>query len=114
MDSTTPLFTRSQQSNVTQGESGSVGDIVAALRDIAAALHTLASRQPPDPVQLLRADQVAELLALPARTVHDQAAAGAIPHRRFGKHYRFSRADVEEIVRQMARTARPRRPFRAA
>jgi len=38
-----------------------------------------------------------------------------IPHRRFGKHYRFSRADAEEIVRQMERAARPTRsPFRAA
>jgi excisionase family DNA binding protein len=114
MGSTTPLFGQSQQSDATKGEPGSVSDIVAALRDIAVALHALASNVPPDPVQLLRADQVAELLELPARTIHDQAAAGAIPHRRFGKHYRFSRADVEEIVQQMARTARPRRPFRAA
>ncbi|EMD26047.1 hypothetical protein [Amycolatopsis azurea] len=29
----------------------------------------------------------------------DRAAAGAFPHRRFGKHYRFSREDVAEIVR---------------
>jgi excisionase family DNA binding protein len=57
---------------------------------------------------------VAELLALPPRTVHDRAAAGAIPHRRFGRHYRFSQSDVDVIVAQMERTAKPgRRPLRA-
>lgn len=38
-----------------------------------------------------------------------QLAAGVIPHRRFGKHYRFSRSDVDAMVRQMERTARPSR-----
>jgi excisionase family DNA binding protein len=64
---------------------------------------------------VLRAEQVAALLDLPVRTVRDQAAAGVIPHRRFGKHYRFSREDVEAIVQQMARESRPRRrPQRVA
>lgn len=91
------------------------GPIAAALRDIAAAVRELADRAEPDPLRLLRAEEVAELLALPARTVRDRAAAGAIPHRRFGKHYRFSRSDVDAIVRQMERTAPSvRRPLRAA
>jgi excisionase family DNA binding protein len=86
-----------------------VGDIVVALHEVAAALRALARHAPPAPVRLLRVEQVAELLELPARTVRDQAAAGAIPHRRFGKYYRFNRADVEEIVRQMASNQRRRR-----
>lgn len=35
----------------------------------------------------------------------DQAAAGVLPHRRFGKHYRFSRDDLQEIVRRAGHTA---------
>jgi excisionase family DNA binding protein len=89
--------------------------VVKALTDIAGAVRELAAdRGEQDPLRLLRAEEVAQLLRLPLRTVHERAAAGVIPHRRFGKHYRFSRADVEEIIRQMARTARPRGSFRAA
>lgn len=90
------------------------GAVVEALRDIAVAVREMVERGEPDPLRLLRVEEVAQLLGLPLRTVHDRAAAGVIPHRRFGKHYRFSRADVEEIIRQMERTARPRRPLRAA
>ncbi|WP_255637881.1 helix-turn-helix domain-containing protein [Amycolatopsis sp. DSM 110486] len=39
------------------------------------------------------------LLQLSPRTLKDQAAAGVLPHHRFGKHYRFTRGDVAEIVR---------------
>lgn len=81
--------------------------VAEALRDIAAAVRETMNRIEPDPLRLLRAEEVAELLALPARTVRDRAAAGVIPHRRFGKHYRFSRADVEAIVGLMAREAPP-------
>lgn len=89
--------------------------LVAALREIADALRETRGQAVPDPLQLLRAEQVADLLDLPVRTVRDQAAAGVVPHRRFGKHYRFSREDVEAIVHQMAREPRPRcSPFRAA
>lgn len=89
--------------------------LAAALHDIAAAVRELADRVEPDPLHLLRAEEVAQLLALPPRTVRDRAAAGVIPHRRFGKHYRFSRSDVDAMVRQMERAARPvRTPLRAA
>lgn len=89
--------------------------LVAVLREIADALREVRGQATPDPLRLLRAEQVAELLGLPVRTVRDQAGAGVIPHRRFGKHYRFSREDVEAIVHQMAREPRPRRtPFQAA
>lgn len=86
------------------------------MRDIAAAVREVAGGAEPDPLRLLRAEEVADLLALPVRTVHERAAAGAIPHRRFGKHYRFSRGDVETIVGLMARDAAPRmaRSWRAA
>jgi len=90
-------------------------ELVAALREIADALREGRGQATPDPLRLLRAEQVADLLGLPVRTVRDQASAGVIPHRRFGKHYRFSREDVEAIVQQMAREPRHRRaPFRAA
>lgn len=89
--------------------------VVAALQDIVAAVRDLADHAPVDPRQLLRAEQVAELLQLPARTVRARAAAGAIPHRRFGKHYRFSLADVEHIVQAMECNPQQRhRPLRAA
>jgi excisionase family DNA binding protein len=77
---------------------------------VAEALRDIANKSEPDPLRLLRAEEVAELLALSARTVRDRAAAGVIPHRRFGKHYRFSRADVEAIVGLMAREAPPSAP----
>ena len=77
--------------------------VVAAVGEVAEAVRDLAERTPPDPHRLLRAEEVAQLLQLPARTVRDRAAAGAIPHRRFGKHYRFSLSDVEQIVRSMER-----------
>lgn len=60
-------------------------ELVAVLREIADALREARGQVTPDPLQLLRAEQVAELLGLPVRTVRDQAAAGVIPHRRFGK-----------------------------
>jgi excisionase family DNA binding protein len=98
--------------DVASAESHELG---AALREIADALREVRGQAAPDPLRLLRAEQVAELLGLPVRTVRDQACAGVIPHRRFGKHYRFSREDVEAIVQQMAREPRTRRTtFRVA
>ena len=57
---------------------------------------------PVAPDALLTAEEVGELLQLSPRTLKDQAAAGVLPHHRFGKHYRFTRADVAEIVRLSA------------
>jgi excisionase family DNA binding protein len=101
----------------TKDSEGPSVDVVAeALRDIAAAVREFVGRVEPDPLRLLRVEEVADLLALPVRTVRDRAAAGVIPHRRFGKHYRFSRADVDAIVESMARQASPagRRSLRVA
>src|SRR4051794_29220216 len=93
--------------------------VVTALHDVATAIRELAEHAPPDPHRLLHAAEVAALLQLPARTVRDRAAAGVIPHRRFGKHYRFSTSDVEQIVQTMERAPRTRQaplpgPLRAA
>jgi excisionase family DNA binding protein len=87
-----------------------------ALRDVAEAIRDLAENAASDPHRLLRADEVARLLQLPVRTVRDRAAAGVLPHRRFGKHYRFSIGDVEQIIESMECAPRAhRRPsFRAA
>ncbi len=46
---------------------------------------------------------------LSPRMLKDQAAAGVFPHRRFGKHYRFSREDVAEIVQLTKSEVRPYR-----
>lgn len=43
------------------------------------------------------------------RTLKEQAGAGVIPHHRFGKHYRFSRDDVREILRRTQHEAPVRR-----
>lgn len=53
--------------------------VIAALHDVAEALRALADHAPPDPHQLLRAEELAELLQLPVRTVRDRAAAGTSP-----------------------------------
>ena len=65
---------------------------------------------PADPDALLTAEEVGELLQLSPRRLKDQAAAGVLPHHRFGKHYRFTRSDVAEIVRLSAAPVKaPRR-----
>ncbi|KDN17138.1 helix-turn-helix domain-containing protein [Amycolatopsis rifamycinica] len=58
---------------------------------------------------MLTAKEVGELLQLSSRMVKDQAAAGVLPHHRFGKHYRFTRGDVAEIVRLGAAPVKPPR-----
>ncbi|MFD9961937.1 helix-turn-helix domain-containing protein [Amycolatopsis sp. NPDC058986] len=73
--------------------------LAEAIRELAYAVRLLAKHAPRDPDTLLTAEQVGELFGLSPRTLKDRAAAGALPHRRFGKHYRFSRGDVAEIVR---------------
>lgn len=89
-------------------EGEELASLVAALGDLVVVIRELADHAPIDPRHLLRAEEVARLLQLPVRTVRDRAAAGAIPHRRFGKHYRFSLADVDQIVQSMERAPRQR------
>ena len=45
---------------------------------------------------LLTADQVAELLAVDASWVREQARRETIPHLRLGRYVRFRRASIEE------------------
>ncbi|MEV8442060.1 helix-turn-helix domain-containing protein [Actinosynnema sp. NPDC051121] len=64
---------------------------------------------PADPDALLTAEQLGELLQLSPRTLKDQAAAGVLPHHRFGKHYRFSRSDISAILRLTQQSEKPQR-----
>ncbi|MFF4591484.1 helix-turn-helix domain-containing protein [Amycolatopsis sp. NPDC001319] len=81
--------------------------VAAAIREVATAVRAAAPGPPADPDALLTAEDVGELLQLSPRTLKDQAAAGVLPHHRFGKHYRFTRRDVAEIVRLSAASAKP-------
>lgn len=83
--------------------------VAAAIRELAAAVRAAAPEPPVDPDALLTAEQVGELLQLSPRTLKDQSAAGVLPHHRFGKHYRFTRDDVAEIVRLSAAPVKPPR-----
>ncbi|MEU4248397.1 helix-turn-helix domain-containing protein [Amycolatopsis sp. NPDC026612] len=85
------------------------GDVAAAIQELAAAVRAAAPEPPEDPDALLTAEQVGELLQLSPRTLKDHAATGAVPHHRFGKHYRFTRGDVAEIVRLAAAPVKPPR-----
>ncbi len=84
--------------------------VAAAIRELAAAVRATTPEPPADPdALLLMAEEVGELLQLSPRTLKDQAAAGVLPHHRFGKHYRFTRGDVAEIVRLSAAPVKPPR-----
>jgi excisionase family DNA binding protein len=83
--------------------------VAAAIRELAAAVRATVPERPADPDALLTAEEVGELLQLSPRTLKDQAAAGVVPHHRFGKHYRFTRGDVAEIVRLSAAPVKPPR-----
>ncbi|WP_328648066.1 helix-turn-helix domain-containing protein [Amycolatopsis sp. NBC_00348] len=85
------------------------GAVAAAIRELAAAVRATAPEAPADPDALLTAEEAGELLQLSPRMLKDQAAVGVLPHRRFGKHYRFTRDDVTEIVRLSAAPVNPAR-----
>jgi len=88
---------------------------VEALAEVVARLT--ASVQADSPGELLTAEDLAERLKIPARTIKDHASAGRLPHHRFGKHYRFSSDDITEILRitkQQPVTRTARRVMRAA
>jgi excisionase family DNA binding protein len=89
--------------------SGSGCAVAVAIRELAAAVRATVPEPLPDPDALLTAEEVGELLQLSPRTLKDQAAVGVLPHPRFGKHYRFTRGDVAEIVRLSATPVKPQR-----
>ena len=50
---------------------------------------------------LMTAEQVGELLGVPASWVYGEARAGRIPHLRLGRYIRFSRESIEEWAREL-------------
>lgn len=71
----------------------SVNLLAETIADLACTVRT------DRPGELLTADELAERLKIPARTIKDQASAGLLPHHRFGKHYRFSEDDIAAILK---------------
>ena len=53
--------------------------------------------------RLLTAAEVAELLRLPASTVHDLARTRRLPHLRIGRALRFSQSDLEAHLAERCR-----------
>ncbi|MFJ8955085.1 helix-turn-helix domain-containing protein [Streptomyces sp. NPDC102381] len=62
-------------------------------------------------VRLFTADQAADLLQIPASWLRKKAAAGQIAHTRIGRHLRFCRADLEQLINNGRRSV-GRRPLR--
>jgi len=65
MSSAAPSFGPCSRCDTSGGSSGSPDVVAAALVELAAALREIAGLAPPDPLRLLRAEPVAELLELP-------------------------------------------------
>lgn len=84
-------------------------EVVECLAALTTLARVWAERAPADPDALLTAEELGELLQLSPRTRKDQAAAGVLPHHRFGKHYRFSRSDISATLRLSEQSAKPRR-----
>jgi excisionase family DNA binding protein len=57
--------------------------------------------------RLLRADEVAELLAVPVSWVRESTRSGAIPHLELGRYKRYRLGDVEAWLQQCSRPGRP-------
>jgi excisionase family DNA binding protein len=55
-----------------------------------------------NPIQILTADAVAELLGVNRKTIYEAAQRGDIPHRRLGRRLIFERGAVLLWLRQAA------------
>lgn len=89
--------------------------IIASLTALTSAIRELVARTPVSAEELLSAEQLGELFRLSPRTLRDLASAGCVPHHRIGKHYRFSRDDVADILQATKQTPRQRQQrWRAA
>jgi excisionase family DNA binding protein len=55
-----------------------------------------------NPIQILTADAVAELLGVNRKTIYEAATRGEIPHRRLGRRLIFERGAVLLWLRQAA------------
>ncbi len=94
-----------------KGEQSTGYELVSSVDELAKAVRALVARSPVSAEELLTADQVGDLFHMSPRTLRDLAASGQIPHRRIGKHYRFSRDDIAAIIRfaeQAQKSASPR------
>ncbi|WP_121391149.1 helix-turn-helix domain-containing protein [Actinokineospora cianjurensis] len=94
-----------------KGDESTSYELVNSVDELAKAVRALVARSPVLAEELLTADQVGDLFHMSPRTLRDLAACGQIPHRRIGKHYRFSRDDIAAIIQfaeQAQRSASPR------
>jgi excisionase family DNA binding protein len=88
--------------------------LVDSVIALTAAIRDLVARSPVSSEELLTAEQLGDLFRLSPRTLRDLAAAGLVPHHRIGKHYRFSRDDIAEILQTTKQVLKDRRPHRRA
>jgi excisionase family DNA binding protein len=84
-------------------------ELIASLVDLTAAIRDLVARSPVSSEELLTAEQLGDLFRMSPRTLRDLAASCHIPHHRIGKHYRFSRDDITEILQMTRQALRTRR-----
>jgi excisionase family DNA binding protein len=88
--------------------------LIDSLMKLTNAIRDLVARSPVSSEELLTAEQLGDLFRLSPRTLRDLAAAGLVPHHRIGKHYRFSRDDIAEILHTTKQILKNRRPSRRA
>ncbi|MFC0107961.1 helix-turn-helix domain-containing protein [Kibdelosporangium aridum] len=107
-----PLRRRAgQEGDYLSQHSDALVDSLVGLTD---AIRDLVARSPMSSEELLTAEQLGELFRLSSRTLRDLAAAGLVPHHRIGKHYRFSRDDVAEILQATKQVLKARQTRRRA
>ena len=63
--------------------------------------------------QLLTAEEVAALLAVPKSWVYAEVRANRLPHVKLGRYYRFSRPSIEAFVAGLERGPTPYRKYPA-
>jgi ribonuclease D len=88
--------------------------LIACIADLTQAIRDLVTRSPVSSEELLSAEHLGELFRMSPRTLRDLAATRAVPHHRIGKHYRFSRGDIGEILQATRQIPRPRQRHRNA
>lgn len=88
---------------------GQYDNLIWSVQELAAAIRELVTRSPVSSEELLTAEKLAELFRMSPRTLRDLAASSRIPHHRIGKHYRFSRDDIAEILEMTRQVSRARR-----
>jgi excisionase family DNA binding protein len=55
--------------------------------------------------------EVADLLGVPLKWLQDKVQAGDVPHTRLGKHVRFTKANIDEIIARAQRPAKNPAPI---